>query len=54
MGTLDLAYTNRKMIVAIGDSEVVSNMADVVRSALGGKGSGGVMTVSPIDGMVRL
>ena len=36
MGTLELAYTNRKLIVAIGDSEVVSNMADAVRNALGG------------------
>ena len=35
MGTLELAYTNRKLIVAIGDSEVVSNMADAVRNALG-------------------
>ena len=54
MGTVDLAYTNRKLIVSIVDSEVVSNMADAVRNALGGKGNGGVMTVSPVDGMVRL
>jgi nitrogen regulatory protein PII len=54
MGTVDLAYTNRKLIVSIVDSEVVSNMADAVRNALGGKGSGGVMTVSPVDGTIRL
>ena len=55
MGTLDLAYANRKLIVAIGDSEVVSNMADAVRTRLGGgNGYGGVMMVSLIDDMVRL
>ncbi|MEO9295860.1 MAG: P-II family nitrogen regulator [Nitrososphaera sp.] len=56
MGTVDLAYTNRKLIVSIVDPEVISNMVDAVRNALGGKGSsgGGVMTVSPVDGQIRL
>ena len=54
MGTVELAYVNRRLIVSIVDSELVGNVVDAIRTALGGKGSGGILTVSPIDGMVHI
>lgn len=54
MSTVDLAYVPRKLIVAIVDAEVVSNMVDAIRKVMGGKGSGLVLTVAPVDGTVKI
>jgi nitrogen regulatory protein PII len=53
MGTVELAYTTRKIIATIVDSERVEDVVDAMRGALGGQ-SGGVLVISPVDDLVRL
>jgi len=52
MGTIELAYTTRKIVATIVDSERVEDVVDAMRSALGDQ-SGGVLVISPVDDIVR-
>jgi nitrogen regulatory protein PII len=54
MGTVELAYVPRKLIVSIVDAEAVSSMVDAIRKVMGGKGSGLILTVAPVDGTVKI
>ena len=53
MGTVELAYTSRKIVATVVDSERVEDVVDAMRGALGGQ-SGGVLVISPVDDIVRL
>lgn len=53
MGTVELAYTSRKIVATVVDSERVEDVVDAMRGALGDQ-SGGVLVISPVDDIVRL
>ena len=48
-----LAYTSRKIVATVVDSERVEDVVDAMRGALGGQ-SGGVLVISPIDDIVHV
>jgi nitrogen regulatory protein PII len=53
MGTIDLAYTTRKVVATVVNSENVDDIIDRMKKALGGA-SGAVVMISPVDDLVRL
>jgi nitrogen regulatory protein PII len=52
MGTVKLAYTGRKIVATIVDSEWVQDVVDAMRGTLGNS-NGGVLVISPVDDIVR-
>jgi nitrogen regulatory protein PII len=53
MGTVELAYTSRKIIASIVDSDRVDDIVDAMKEALGGESSG-VLLISPVDDLIHL
>jgi nitrogen regulatory protein PII len=53
MGTIDLAYTTRKVVATVVNSDVVNDVLDRMKKALGGE-SGAVVMISSVDDLVRL
>jgi nitrogen regulatory protein PII len=53
MGTIDLAYTTRKVVATVVNSDVVGDVVDRMKKALGGE-SGAVVVISSVDDLVRL
>jgi nitrogen regulatory protein PII len=53
MGTIDLAYTTRKVVATVVKSDDVNDIIDSMKKALGGE-SGAVVVVSAVDDLVRL
>jgi nitrogen regulatory protein PII len=53
MGTIDLAYTTRKVVATVVKSNDVNDIIDSMKKALGGE-SGAVVVVSAVDDLVRL
>ena len=53
MGTIDLAYTTRKVIATVVNADDVESVVEIFRNALG-KDAGGVVVVSPVDDLIRL
>lgn len=54
MGTIELAYTTRKVIATVVDAGRVDDVVDAIRGALGGSGSGGVLVITPVDDLIRI
>jgi nitrogen regulatory protein PII len=52
-GTIDLAYTTRKVVATVVNADHVEGVVDIMRNALGA-GSGGVVIISPVEDLVRL
>ena len=53
MGTIDLSYTTRKVVATVVNSDVVNDVVDRIKKALGG-GSGAVVMISAVDDLLRL
>lgn len=53
MGTIDLAYTTRKVVATVVNSDDVEDVVGRMKKALGG-GSGAVVMVSAVEDLVRL
>jgi nitrogen regulatory protein PII len=53
MGTIDLAYTTRKVVATVVNSDNVDDIIDRMKKALGGA-SGAVVMISSVDDLVRL
>ena len=53
MGTVELAYTNRKVIATVVNADDVDDIVARMKKALGGE-SGAVVMISPVDDLVRL
>jgi nitrogen regulatory protein PII len=53
MGTMDLQYTTRKVVATVVNSDVVNDVVDRMKKALGG-GSGAVVMIQAVDDLVRL
>lgn len=53
VGTTDLAYTTRKVVATVVNSDNVNDVLDRMKKALGG-GSGAVVMISAVDDLVRL
>ena len=53
MGTIDLAYTTRKVVATVVNSDNVTDIIDRMKKALGGE-SGAVVMISSVDDLVRL
>lgn len=53
MGTMELAYTTRKLVATIINSDDVEDVVGRMKKALGG-GSGAVVVVTPVDDLIRL
>ena len=53
MGTIDLAYTTRKIVATVVNADSVVQVTNAMKSALGGD-SGAVVVVTPVDELVRL
>ncbi|MDQ3909421.1 MAG: hypothetical protein M3232_03325 [Thermoproteota archaeon] len=53
MGTTDLAYTTRKVVATVVNSDNVNDILDRMKKALGG-GSGAVVMISAVDDLVHL
>jgi hypothetical protein len=53
MGTIDLAYTTRKVVATVVKSDVVGDVVDRMKKALGGE-SGAVVMISSVDDLMRL
>jgi nitrogen regulatory protein PII len=53
MGTIDLSYTTRKVVATVVNSDVVNDVVDRMKKALGGE-SGAVVMISAVDDLVRL
>jgi nitrogen regulatory protein PII len=52
-GTADLAYTTRRVVATVVNSDNVNDIIDRMKKALGG-GSGAVVMISAVDDLVRL
>jgi nitrogen regulatory protein PII len=52
-GTIDLAYTTRKLVATVVNSDDVEDVVATMKKSLGG-GSGAVVVVSTVDDLVRL
>jgi hypothetical protein len=50
VGTIDLAYTTRKVVATVVNSDVVDRM----KKALGGESGGAVVMITSVDDLVRL
>jgi hypothetical protein len=53
VGTIELAYTNRKVVAMIVDAGRIDDVVDALRNVLGGE-SKAVVVVAPVDGLVTL
>jgi nitrogen regulatory protein PII len=53
MGTIDLAYTTRKVVATVVNSDNVNDIIDRMKKALG-RESGAVVMISSVDDLVRL
>lgn len=53
VGTTDLAYTTRKVVATVVNSDNVNDVLDRMKKALG-VGSGAVVMISAVDDLVRL
>ena len=53
MGTVELAYTTRKVIATVVNADDMDDIISKMKKALGG-GSGAVVMVSTVDDLVRL
>ena len=53
MGTIDLAYTTRKIVATVVNADSVVQVTNAMKNALGGD-SGAVVVVTPVDELVRL
>ena len=53
MGTVDLAYTTRRVIATVVNSDDVEGVVDRMKKALG-EDSGAVVMISSVDELVRL
>jgi nitrogen regulatory protein PII len=53
MGTIDLAYTTRKVVATVVNSDNVDDIIDRMKKALGGQ-SGAVVMISSVDDLVHL
>jgi nitrogen regulatory protein PII len=53
IGTVDLAYVNRKIVATVVDPGRVDDVIGAIKGALGGE-SKAVVTVAPVDGLVRI
>ena len=53
MGTVELAYTTRKVIATVVNADDMEEVIGKMKKALG-SGSGAVVVVSPVDDLVRL
>lgn len=53
VGTMELAYTNRKVVATVVNADDVEGVVERLRKALGGE-SGAVVVISPVDDLVRL
>ncbi len=53
VGTTDLAYTTRKVVATVVNSDNVNDVVDRMKKALG-VGSGAVVMISAVDDLVRL
>lgn len=53
MGTMELAYTTRKLVATVVNSDDVENVVGRMKKALGGA-SGAVVVVTPVDDLIRL
>jgi hypothetical protein len=51
--TTDLAYTTRKVVATVVNSDNVNDVLDRMKKALG-VGSGAVVMISAVDDLVRL
>jgi nitrogen regulatory protein PII len=52
-GTADISYTTRKIVATVVNSDVVNDVVDRMKKALGG-GSGAVVMIQAVDDLVRL
>jgi nitrogen regulatory protein PII len=53
VGTMELAYTTRKVIATVVNSDDVQDVVARMKKALGGE-SGAVVMIQPVDDLVRL
>ncbi|HEV8387191.1 MAG TPA: P-II family nitrogen regulator [Nitrososphaera sp.] len=53
MGTVELAYTTRKVVATVVNADDMEEIIAKMKKALGGA-SGAVVVVSPVDDLVRL
>lgn len=53
MGTMELAYTTRKVVATVVNSDDVDELIGRIKKALGGQ-SGAVVMISSVDDLVRL
>jgi nitrogen regulatory protein PII len=53
MGTMELAYTTRKLVATVVNSDDVEDVVGRMKKALGGE-SGAVVVVTPVDDLIRL
>ena len=53
MGTIELAYTTRKVVATVVNADDMEEIISKMKKALGGS-SGAVVVVSPVDDLVRL
>lgn len=53
MGTIELAYTTRKVVATVVNADDMEEIIAKMKKALGGA-SGAVVVVSPVDDLVRL
>lgn len=53
MGTVELAYTTRKVVATVVNADDMEEIIGKMKKALGGA-SGAVVVVSPVDDLVRL
>jgi nitrogen regulatory protein PII len=53
VGTVELAYTTRKLVATVVNSDDVEDVVGRMKNALGGE-SGAVVVVTPVDDLIRL
>lgn len=53
MGTMELAYTTRKLVATVVNSDDLEDVVGRMKKALGGE-SGAVVVVTPVDDLIRL
>jgi nitrogen regulatory protein PII len=53
VGTVELAYTTRKVVATVVNTDDVEDVVARMKKALGG-GSGAVVVITPVDDLVRL
>ena len=53
MGTMELAFTTRKLVATVVNADDVEDVVGRMKKALGGE-SGAVVVVTPVDDLIRL